>query len=68
MAFREVTVIQVNEALRHWLQGQGERSVARAAGTSRGAARRYITADGRTRPRPGRRRGAADRPADRPGV
>jgi transposase len=44
MAFREVTVIQVKEALRRWLQGEGERPIARAAGISRGTARRYITA------------------------
>ena len=44
MAFREVTVVQVREALRRWLQGEGERPIARAAGVSRGTARRYITA------------------------
>lgn len=43
MAFREVTVIQVREALRRWLQGAGERPIAQAAGISRGTARRYIT-------------------------
>ena len=44
MAFREVSVIQVREALRHWLQGEGERPIARGSGISRGTARRYITA------------------------
>jgi DNA-binding CsgD family transcriptional regulator len=37
-------VVQVREALRRWLQGAGERPIARAAGISRGTARRYITA------------------------
>ena len=44
MAFREVSVIQVKEALRRWLQGAGERPIAHGAGLSRGAVRRYITA------------------------
>ncbi len=44
MAYREVSVVQVREALRRWLQGAGERPIARAAGISRGTARRYITA------------------------
>jgi transposase len=44
MTFREVTVVQVREILRCWLQGEGERPAARAAGISRGAARRYIAA------------------------
>lgn len=44
MAFREVSVIQVREALRRWLQGAGERPIAHGAGLSRGAVRRYITA------------------------
>jgi hypothetical protein len=44
MAYREVSVVQVREALRRWLHGAGERPIARAAGISRGTARRYITA------------------------
>lgn len=44
MAFREVSVIQVKEVLRRWLQGAGERPIAHGAGLSRGAVRRYITA------------------------
>ena len=44
MAFREVSVIQVKEALRRWLQGAGERPIAHGAGLSRGSVRRYITA------------------------
>lgn len=44
MAFREVTVVQVREALRRWLRGDGERSVARGVGIDRKTARRYIGA------------------------
>lgn len=44
MAFREVSVIQVKEALRRWVHGAGERPIAHGAGLSRGAVRRYISA------------------------
>ena len=44
MAFREVSVVQVREALRRWLHGEGERPVARGAGIDRKTARRYIAA------------------------
>ncbi len=44
MAFREVTVVQVREALRRWLRGEGERSIARGIGVDRKTARRYIAA------------------------
>ncbi|MGH9091058.1 MAG: hypothetical protein ACRDZR_06730 [Acidimicrobiales bacterium] len=44
MAFREVTVVQIREALRRWLRGEGERSVARGIGVDRKTARRYIAA------------------------
>lgn len=44
MAFREVTVVQIREALRRWLRGDGERRVARAVGVDRKTARRYIAA------------------------
>ena len=44
MAFREVTVVQIREALRRWLRGEGERTVARAVGVDRKTARRYIAA------------------------
>ena len=44
MAYREVTVIQAKEALRRWLQGEGERPIARGAGLSRGTVRRYVSA------------------------
>jgi hypothetical protein len=32
MAFREVSVVQVREALRRWLNGDGERPIARGVG------------------------------------
>ncbi len=44
MAFREVSVVQVREALRRWLYGDGERAIARRAGIDRKTARRYIAA------------------------
>lgn len=44
MAFREVSVVQVREALRRWLHGDGERAIARRAGIDRKTARRYIAA------------------------
>jgi transposase len=44
MAFREVTVVQVKEALRRWLRGEGERTIARGVGVDRKTARRYIAA------------------------
>jgi hypothetical protein len=44
MAFREVSVVQVKEALRRWLKGEGERTVAHAVGIDRKTARRYIAA------------------------
>ncbi|MGH9090334.1 MAG: IS21 family transposase [Acidimicrobiales bacterium] len=44
MAFREVTVVQIREALRCWLRGAGERTIARTIGVDRKTARRYIAA------------------------
>jgi transposase len=44
MAFREVTVVQIREALRRWLRGEGERTVARAIGVDRKTAKRYFDA------------------------
>ncbi len=44
MAFREVTVVQIREALRRWMRGEGERTIARAVGVDRKTARRYIAA------------------------
>jgi transposase len=37
-------VVQVREALRRWLSGDGERPIARGVGIDRKTARRYITA------------------------
>ncbi len=44
MAFREVSVVQVKEALRRWLMGDGERPIAKGVGVDRKTARRYIIA------------------------
>jgi transposase len=42
MAFREISVVQIKEALRLWLKGAGERTIAQAAGIDRKTVRRYI--------------------------
>jgi transposase len=44
MAFREVSVVQVKEALRRWLKGEGERPIAQGVGVDRKTVRRYIAA------------------------
>jgi transposase len=44
MTFREVSVVQIKEALRRWLKGEGERPIAHGIGIDRKTARRYITA------------------------
>jgi len=44
MAFREVSVVQIKELLRRWLNGDGERPAARAGGIARTTARNYICA------------------------
>jgi transposase len=44
MAFREVSVVQVKEALRRWLKGEGERTIAHGVGIDRKTAKRYIAA------------------------
>jgi hypothetical protein len=44
MAFREVSVVRVKEALRRWLNGDGERPIAWGVGVDRKRARRYIAA------------------------
>jgi hypothetical protein len=44
MAFREVTVVQIKEALRRWLRGEGERPIALGVGVDRKTARRHIAA------------------------
>lgn len=42
MSYREVSVIEIREMLRLWLQGRGLREVARLAGTDRKTVRRYV--------------------------
>jgi len=44
MVFREVSVVQIKEALRRWLLGEGERPIAQGVGIDRKTARRYISA------------------------
>jgi hypothetical protein len=44
MTFREVSVVQIREALRRWMKGQGHRSIAKDVGIDRKTARRYVTA------------------------
>jgi hypothetical protein len=44
MAFREVPVEVVREALRQWLRGEGLHGIARLAGVDRKTARRYVGA------------------------
>ena len=44
MVFREVSVIEVREALRAWLAGKSERAVAAQAGVDRKTGRRYVAA------------------------
>lgn len=44
MVFREVTVVQIKETLRHWLKGEGERPIGYGVGVDRKTARRYIAA------------------------
>src|SRR5688572_30367525 len=41
MAFRELTMIDVNEVLRRWTAGQSDRKIAREAGVDRKTAARY---------------------------
>ncbi len=44
MAFREVSVVQIKEALRRWLRGEGERTIAHGIGVDRKTVRRYVSA------------------------
>jgi hypothetical protein len=44
MAFREVAVTEIREALRAWLDGAGLRTVAERAGVDRKTAQRYMEA------------------------
>jgi transposase len=42
MSYREVSVIEIREILRLWLEGRGLRVVARLSGTDRKTVRRYV--------------------------
>lgn len=42
MSYREVSVIEIVEMLRLWLQGLGLREVARLSGSDRKTVRRYV--------------------------
>ncbi len=44
MVFREVSMIEVREALRAWMAGKSERAVAAQAGVDRKTGKRYVTA------------------------
>jgi transposase len=44
VAFREVSVVQIKEALRRWLAGDGERKIAKGVGVDRKTVRRYVQA------------------------
>lgn len=44
MGFREVSVVEVREVLRGWLEGAGLRKVAERSGVDRKTARRYVQA------------------------
>lgn len=44
MGFREVSVVEVREVLRGWLEGAGLRKVAERSGVDRKTARRYVAA------------------------
>ncbi len=44
MGFREVSVVEVREVLRGWLEGAGLRRAAERAGVDRKTARRYVAA------------------------
>jgi len=44
VGFREVSVVEVREVLRGWLEGAGLRTVAERAGVDRKTARRYVAA------------------------
>lgn len=44
VGFREVSVVEIKEVLRAWLEGAGLRTVAQRAGVDRKTARRYVVA------------------------
>lgn len=43
MGFREVSVVEVFEVLRWWLEGLGLRTIGQRAGLDRKTVRRYVT-------------------------
>ncbi|WP_372510984.1 MULTISPECIES: hypothetical protein [Mycobacterium] len=47
MSYREVSVIEIVEMPRLWLQGLGLREVARLSGSDRKTVRRYVIGRGR---------------------
>ena len=61
MAFREVSVVQIKEALRRWLKGEGERPIAHGVGIDRKTATALHRSRHRARSRPLRRGGTAHR-------
>jgi transposase len=42
MAFREVTMVEIKEVLRRWLEGTGKKKITRGLGPSRNTVRKYI--------------------------
>lgn len=46
MAFREVTMMEIKEVLRRWLEGQAKKPIARSVGVDRNTVRRYIKVAG----------------------
>ena len=44
MAYREVSVFEINEVLRLWLRGEGYRGIDRLSGVDRKTVRRYVEA------------------------
>lgn len=44
MPYRELSVIEIKDVLRHWAKGEPTRSIVRLTGVSRNAVRRYVAA------------------------
>ncbi len=44
MGYREVSVVEIREVLRRWVQGEGLRSIDRNTGVDRKTVRRYVDA------------------------
>jgi hypothetical protein len=61
MGFREVSVVEIREVLRAWLEGAGLRTAGERAGVDRKTARRYVQARRGCRAGPGRRDRGRDR-------